>query len=306
MSLIRQCISTLLIIWLAATLAFFALRVLPGDAIESQLIESGASASTIAERRAAAGLDDPLPTQYMEFLSGLWRGDLGVSLLDGRPVTQIILDQLEPTLTLAFSALAVAASLGLVLGCLAALEIGWGISTISRVLTALALSVPIYWTGTIAIFVFTVQLDLLPSGGAGRLSQLILPATVLGFHSAGAIAQVVQTGVRETLGAEFVRTARAKGLRERTVIMRHVLRASLLPAVTVLAVQAGFLLSGVVITEALFSRPGVGSVLLDATLLQNYPVVQGVVVWSAIVYALLNNLADSFYHLIDPRGRSEP
>jgi ABC-type dipeptide/oligopeptide/nickel transport system permease component len=306
LSLIRQFVSTLLIIWLAATLAFFALRVLPGDAIESQLIESGASASTIAERRAAAGLDHPLPTQYVEFLSGLWRGDLGVSLLDGRPVTQIILDQLEPTLTLAFSALAVAANLGLVLGCLAALEIGWGISTVSRVLTALALSVPIYWTGTIAIFVFTVQLDLLPSGGAGRLSQLILPATVLGFHSAGAIAQVLQTGVRETLRAEFVRTARAKGLRERTVVVRHVLRASLLPAVTVLAVQAGFLLSGVVITEALFSRPGIGSVLLDATLLQNYPVVQGVVVWSAVVYALLNSLADSIYQLIDPRVHSEP
>ncbi|HLU11969.1 MAG TPA: ABC transporter permease, partial [Oceanobacillus sp.] len=207
MSLIRVIFSSLLIIWLAATLAFFALRVIPGDAIETQLIESGASASTIAERRAAAGLNAPLPAQYVDFLSGLWRGDLGVSLLDGRPVVQIILDQIEPTITLAISALAVAVSFGLVLGTFAALNVGWGISTVSRVLISLALSVPIYWTGTIAIFVFTVQLNLLPSAGAGRLSQLILPAGVLGFHTAGAIGQVIEASIRETLKMDFVRTA---------------------------------------------------------------------------------------------------
>ena len=303
MSLIRVIFSSLLIIWLAATLAFFALRVIPGDAIETQLIESGASASTIAERRAAAGLNAPLPAQYVDFLSGLWRGDLGVSLLDGRPVVQIILDHIEPTITLAISALAVAVSFGLVLGTFAALNVGWGISTVSRVLISLALSVPIYWTGTIAIFVFTVQLNLLPSAGAGRLSQLILPAGVLGFHTAGAIGQVIEASIRETLKMDFVRTAYAKGLRERAVMVRHVLRASLLPAVTVIAAQAGFLLGGVVITEALFNRPGIGSILLDATLLQNYPVVQGIVVWSAIVYALMNGLADLLYRLLDPRVR---
>ena len=303
MSLIRVIFSSLLIIWLAATLAFFALRVIPGDAIETQLIESGASASTIAERRAAAGLDAPLPAQYVDFLSGLWRGDLGVSLLDGRPVVQIILDHIEPTITLAISALAVAVSFGLALGTFAALNVGWGISTVSRVLISLALSVPIYWTGTIAIFVFTVQLNLLPSAGAGRLSQLILPAGVLGFHTAGAIGQVIEASIRETLKMDFVRTAYAKGLRERAVMVRHVLRASLLPAVTVIAAQAGFLLGGVVITEALFNRPGIGSILLDATLLQNYPVVQGIVVWSAIVYALMNGLADLLYRLLDPRVR---
>lgn len=303
MSLIRVIFSSLLIIWLAATLAFFALRVIPGDAIETQLIESGASASTIAERRAAAGLNAPLPAQYVDFLSGLWRGDLGVSLLDGRPVVQIILDQIEPTITLAISALAVAVSFGLALGTFAALNVGWGISTVSRVLISLALSVPIYWTGTIAIFVFTVQLNLLPSAGAGRLSQLILPAGVLGFHTAGAIGQVIEASIRETLKMDFVRTAYAKGLRERAVMVRHVLRASLLPAVTVIAAQAGFLLGGVVITEALFNRPGIGSILLDATLLQNYPVVQGIVVWSAIVYALMNGLADLLYRLLDPRVR---
>jgi peptide/nickel transport system permease protein len=239
--------------------------------------------------------------QYLQFLKGLVHGDLGISLLDGRPVTQIILDQLAPTLVLAGSALVVAASLGLILGCFAGLNAGRGISTTSRMLIGLALSVPIYWTGTIAIFIFTVQLGLLPSAGAGRLSHLILPVAVLGFHTAGAIGQVVQVGVRNTLDADHVRTARAKGLPERIVVLRHVIRSTLLPATTMLAAQAGFLLSGVVITEILFSRPGIGRVLLDATLRQNYPVVQGVVVWSAIVYALMNGLADMLYHFIDPR-----
>jgi peptide/nickel transport system permease protein len=299
--LLRQLISMLLVIWVAATLAFFALRILPGDAIEAQLLESGASASTIAERRAAAGLDAPISTQYFQFLHGLVRGDLGISLLDGRSVSQIILEQLSPTLTLALGALAVAASFGVTLGCLSGLDIGWGISAVSRLIIGLALSVPIYWTGTLAIFLFTVQLGLLPSAGAGRLSHLIMPAAVLGFSIAGAIGQVVQIGIRDNLEADFVRTARAKGLHERTVVLRHVLRASLLPTITVMAAQAGFLLSGVVITEMLFNRPGIGRVLLDATLRQNYPVVQGVVVWSAFAYALVNGLADVLYRVIDPR-----
>jgi peptide/nickel transport system permease protein len=303
LSLIRPLISTLLVIWLAATLAFLALRVLPGDAIDIQLTESGASASTTAERRAAAGLDQPLLAQYAGFLAGLLRGNLGVSLLDGRSVTQIILDQLAPTLELAVTALAAALSFGLLIGCAAVVPMGWGISTGARLLIGLALSIPIYWTGTIAVFIFTAQLDLLPAGGAGRLSQLILPTAVLGFHSAGAIAQTVQSSMLETLKAEFVRTARAKGLRVRTVILRHVLRASLLPALTVISVQAGFLLGGVVITEMLFSRPGLGRLLLDATLRQNYPVVQGIVVWSAAVYALINGAADLLYRVFDPRVR---
>ena len=301
MSLLRLLVSTILIIWLAATLAFFLLRIVPGDAIENQLAESGASASTIAERRAAAGLDQPIATQYLRFLGGLWRGDLGVSLLDGRQVSAILGEQLEPTLALAGSALVTALVLGLTMGCLAGLDIGRGISTVCQFLISLGLSVPIYWTGTIAIYVFTVQLDLLPPTGAGRLSTLILPTAILGFHTAAAIGQVVQAGVVETRHAEFVRTARAKGLSERMIALRHVVRAGLLPVISIVAVQAGFLLSGVVITEALFNRPGIGRVLLDATLRQNYPVVQGIVVWSALVYALINGLADTFAHFIDPR-----
>jgi peptide/nickel transport system permease protein len=204
---------------------------------------------------------------------------------------------LLPTLTLAVPALVLASVLGTVLGVVGALR-GGGLA---RVLTSLALSTPIYWTGTLAIYVFTVQLGVLPSAGAGRLSQLVLPVGVLGFHTAGAIARLTQTHVRAALNAAFVQVARSKGLRERQVLLRHVLRVGLLPIVQVIALQAGFLLSGTVITEMLFVRPGMGKLLYDSTLKQDYPVVQGIVIVSAVVYTLLNTLADLLYPLLDPR-----
>lgn len=291
--MIRRAAAAGAVLLLAATLVFVALRVLPGDALQTQLQESGASAEIIAERRAALGLDDPLIEQYGRFLGGLLRGDLGVSLLDGRPVTEIIAEQFAPTAALALTALAVASAAGILFGTVAALDAPG--SRIARLILDLALSTPIYWTGTMAIFIFAVRLDWLPITG------LALPAAVLGFHAGGAVGQVVRAGVRETLALDFVRTARAKGLRESRVIVRHVLRASLLPAVTVIALQAGFLLGGVVITESLFVRPGIGRVLLNATLRQDYPVVQGIVLFGAAVYVVINAAADALYHLLDPR-----
>ncbi len=292
--MIRQIGTALAVLWLAVTLAFFALRVLPGDALTEQLQEGGASPATIAQRRAELGLADPLLIQYGRYLVGLLRGDLGVSLQDGQPVSEIIAQQLAPTVELALSALIISTIVGLALGTLAALDTP--VSVVARLLLDLALSVPLYWTGTLAIYLFAVLLNWLPSSG-----NLILPAAVLGFHTAGAIGQVLRANVRETLALDFVRTARAKGMRESRVMLRHVLRAALLPAVTVIALQAGFLLGGVVITESLFVRPGIGRVLLNATLRQDYPVVQGIVVLSAGVYTLLNAAADLSYRLLDPR-----
>ena len=171
-------------------------------------------------------------------------------------------------------------------------------SNIARLILDLSLSMPLYWTGTLAIYIFAVQLNWLPTSGANNLT---LPAVVLAFHTAGAVGQVVRASVYDTLSLDFVRTARAKGLRESQVILRHVLRAALLPTVTVIALQAGFLLGGVVITESLFVRPGIGRLLLNATLRQDYPVVQGIVILGALVYTLLNASADLAYHLLDPR-----
>ncbi|MBI5669918.1 MAG: ABC transporter permease [Chloroflexi bacterium] len=286
-------------VWLAGTLAFFALRLLPGDAIQSQLMQSGASPVVIADRRARLGLDEPLLIQYGRLWLDAARGSLGYSLLDGQPVTDMIRQRLGPTVALASGAVVVAVALGLTLGTVAALQ--WPMSPAARLLVNLALSTPLYWTGTLAIWLFAVLLGWLPSSGGEGVAQLLLPVSVLGFHSAGGIARMVETSLRETLAADFIRTARAKGLPERLVLRRHVLRAGLLPVITVVALQAGFLLGGTVITESLFVRPGLGRLLLDSTLQQDYPAVQGITLFLAMVYAGFNLLADALYAWLDPR-----
>lgn len=300
MSIFERLIGVLVTVWIGATLAFFALQIVPGDAISSQLVQSGASAEEIAVRRSLLGLDDPVSVRYLRFLGDMLRGDLDESLLSGEPVTAALARSLLPTATLAASALIVAVTLGIAAGVLAALDVPY-LSPVARAINAIALSTPVYWTGTLAIFVFVAQLGLLPSAGAGRLSQLVLPVTVLGFHVSGGIARVTQANVQATLEADFVRTARAKGLHNSRVLANHVLRAALIPVVAVIALQAGFLLSGTVIVESLFVRPGIGRLLLDATIQQDYPIVLGVVVWSALVYSVLNMIADILQRLVDPR-----
>ncbi len=289
--------SAVLVVWTAATLAFFALAVLPGDAITSQLTQSGADASMIAERRDALGLSDPLWVRYARFLLNAIRGDFGASLLSGEPVTEAILRNIQPTFALAIGALLVACTMGILSGVLAALGIPL-LSFLSRSLINFALSMPIYWTGTLAIYTFTVQLGI----AAGHWSQILLPVVVLGFHTAGAIGRVTQGNVRDVLEMDFVRTARAKGLRERRVIGVHVLRAALPSVLGVIALQAGFLLSGTVITETLFVRPGLGRLLLDAVIQQDYPVVLGIVVLSAAIYIVVSIIADATLRVIDPRA----
>lgn len=287
--------SALLVIWTAATLAFFALSVLPGNAVVNQLTQSGADASIIAERREALGMNEPTGLRYLRFLLNVARGDLGESLLSGEPVTDAILRNIPPTFTLAFSALLVAIVAGILSGLAAAMNIP-AASVLSRSLISLALSTPIYWTGTLAIYALTVQLGL----PASQWNQA-LPVIVLGFHTAGAIGRVMQGSIRDTLELDFVRTARAKGLREKRVIGVHVLRFALPPVISVIALQAGFLFSGTVITETLFVRPGLGRLLLDAVIQQDYPIVLGVVILSALIYVIAGMAAETALRLFDPR-----
>ncbi len=297
---LERLVSALASIWLAGTLVFFALRLLPGDAIQSQLIQSGASPAVIAERRARQGLDDPLIQQYGRFWVDAMQGRLGYSLLDGQPVAEMILQRITPTAILAVSALLTGVVFGLLLGIGSALPSP--VSSTARFMVNISLSTPVYWTGTLTIWLFAVQFGWLPSAGGEGAASLVLPVLVLGFHTAGAIAQVAASGIRETLAADFIRTARAKGLPERLVLRRHVLRAALLPVVTVIALQTGFLMGGAVITESLFVRPGLGRLLLDSALQQDYPVVQGITLLLAAIYALLNGLADAAYTWLDPRA----
>lgn len=292
MTTLRHILRGLLTIWLAATTVFFMLRVLPGDAIEAQLAQISPSQSVLTERRERLGLADPLPVQYLRFISGVPAGNLGYSLYSGQPVTEIIAQRLPGTTALALAALVVSSAAGVGLGMLTALRPGWGSGVVGRVLVDLSFSVPIYWTGTLLVFIAAARTGP---------EHLLVPAGLLGFHSAGAVARVVHTGLRETMAAEFVRAARARGLPERRVVMHHILRVGLLPVVTVIALQAGFLFGGTVITESIFLRPGLGTLLLDAVIGRDYPVVQGVVLFVSVVYVMLNTLADLLYRLLDPR-----
>jgi peptide/nickel transport system permease protein len=245
--LLRRVLLALLTVWAAVTLAFFALAILPGDAILAQLTQSGVDAADIQNQRSALGLTDPPVQRYVRYLTQVVRGDFGSSWLNGEAVNEAVARSVLPTLQLAASALTISCLLGIILGLIAAQQRSLA-GTGARLLIALAQSTPIFWTGTLAIYVFTAQLGLLPSAGAGRLSQLILPAGILGFHSAAAIARVVQANVRDVAEAANVPTARSKGLPERRILLRHVLPVALLPVLGVIALEAGFLLNGTVIT----------------------------------------------------------
>lgn len=303
MRAIQHITSSIGTLWLTATLTFFALRVLPGDAIQSQLIQSGASPIIIAERREQQGLTNPIEVQYTQFLTNLLQGNLGYSLINSQPVTELIAQHIIPTLTLATGALIIATPTGLLLGITAALDKQRSISTIIQTIISLSLSTPIYWTGTIAIFMASALFEITAPDQVHSPNPITLPIFILGFHTSGSIARLTYTNVRETLLADFVRTAHAKGLTQTTVIYQHVLRVSLLPTISIVALQSGFLLSGTVITEMLFTRPGLGKLLLSSVLQQDYPVVQGLTLLFASIYITVNTLADLLSNILDPRMR---
>jgi peptide/nickel transport system permease protein len=296
----QRILIALVVAWIALTLAFVVLRWAPGDALDATMARSGASPEEIEAQRETLGFNDPLMQQYADYLADVLHGDLGESLISYQRVDQMIAQNLGPTASLAALALIVAVALGIGLGVLSGLAPWAGLRYAAEIISSLALSTPVYWTSTLAIYLFTIVLDVLPGVGGPGLRYLILPVGVLGFHVSGSIARVVSSSVREAALQDFVRTARAKGLRERGVL-DHILRVGLLPVIAVVALQLGFLLSGTVITETIFVRRGLGRVLLDAVDNRDYPVIQGLVVLSALVYSLINALADVLYGLFDPR-----
>jgi len=298
---LRIVLSAVVTVWLAATLTFLLLRVLPGDALEAQLLQGGASRERITEVRDELGLNDALLIQYGRYIAALMRGDLGYSLGNGRSVNTIIAERLWPTLRLAGLALSMAITLGLIIGIVASTNHLPG--RFAQMLIMLSISVPIYWSGTLVIIVFAAQLGWFPASGSVGWRALVLPVMVLSFHTLGEIARITQVNVRATQAMTFVQVARSKGLTQRIIWRRHTLRPALLPVISVIALQAGFLIGGTVITETLFVRSGIGRLLLDSTLNQDYPVVQGIVILSTLVYVSVNAFADVAYRFADPRLR---
>jgi peptide/nickel transport system permease protein len=284
-------------------LVFGALYVVPGDAIDSLLAETGGSAADIARLKRQFGFDKPFLTQYLTFASRAIRGDFGMSLRQRIPVTDALREQLPATLQLTFGALLVAIVLGLSLGIIAAMRRGSWIDTLAMTVSLIGVSMPIFWSGLLLIFLFSLKLGWLPAAGSGGIKELILPSFALGVSGAAIIARVTRSSLLEVLGQEYVRTARAKGLMERIVVGRHALRNALISVVTIVGLQFGALLGGAVVVEVVFGRQGIGFLAAESIRTQDFPLVQGTVMVSAIAFIVVNLLVDLSYGWIDPRIR---
>jgi len=291
---------------LGVSIAVFAmLRLLPGDPAQIMLSESGASAERVAALRHELGLDDPLPVQYWRFLSGALRGDLGRSIQSNRLVTDEIWAQLPSTIELTLAAMVVAIGIGIPLGLLASTHHNGPLDYGAMAVALGGVSMPSFWLGIILILFFSLRLGWLPATGQGGLERLVLPAFTLGFGAAAIIARLVRSSVLEVLRHEYMTTARAKGLGSRGVLLRHALKNALIPVVTIIGLQFGALLAGTVVIETVFSRPGIGRMLVNAILIKDFPVVQGGILIIATTYVLANLLVDLLYAWLDPRVHYE-
>jgi peptide/nickel transport system permease protein len=287
-------------------LVFLMMSLTPGGAIEAMVLRGGAQVSgeDLARFRQEMGLDDPLHVQYLRFLSKALRGDLGRSLRTNRPVSEMLWEQLPATVELAVAGMGLAVVLGGILGLVSALRQNSWIDSLSMALSLIGWSMPSFWLGLLMILIFALHLDWLPITGEGdRLARLVLPALTLALGTSGLIARLVRSAVLEVLRMDYVTTARAKGLVERMVISRHVLRNALIPVVTMVGLQFGRLLSGTVIIETVFARQGIGRLTVEAILTRDIPLVQGAVLLFAVIYVLSNLAVDVSYALIDPRIR---
>lgn len=291
---------------LGVTFVVFVMTALtPGDPVVALLGESaqGLSASAIEELRTQLGLDKPLPQQYLDYMLRLTRGDLGDSLRSGRAVITEIVERAPATGSLALAGMSLAVVLGVSLGIMAALRRGTLLDFAAIAVALVGVSVPVFWSGFVLMIVFSLELRLLPASGSGTYRHLILPAITIGLSSAAFIARITRSTMIESLARDYVRTARAKGISKRVVVVKHALRNALLPIVTVVGLQLGGLLGGAVLTESVFAWPGLGRLLVDAITNRDLPLVQGTVLVLALTFILVNLVVDLLYAAIDPRVR---
>jgi peptide/nickel transport system permease protein len=293
---------------LASVLIFAIVTLAPGDPVRAKL-GTEATPEQVAAERARLGLDQPLPVRYAVWLSDVAHLNLGRSLINGRPVITLISDAFPNTLRLALTAFVVALAVGVPLGSLAAVHRNSRLDALVTSLTSLGLAIPAFWLGLMLILLFAVTLQVLPPSGIGNPGQpwyaslqfLVLPMATIAASNTSVIARFVRSAMLDTLSADYVRTARAKGVGEPTVLRRHALRNALIPVVTVLGIQFGRLLGGAVVTEAVFAYPGIGFLVVSSIQNRDYPVVQGTLMLVVIIFLLTSMLVDLSYAYLDPR-----
>ncbi len=296
----RRMIQAVIVLIGASMLAFIVLRLIPGDPALLMLREN-ASQEEIDATRAAMGLDRPVVVQYIDFMKKMAVGDFGVSLRRGVPVSRLIREHLPATVLLAFSALGIALVISIPLGLVAGIRHNSAFDYATSVVTLLGQSMPSFWLGMMLILVFSVNLRLLPTSGTGSLKHLILPSVTLAVYHLALTTRLMRSSVLEVAREDYVRTARAKGLGESKVLYNHIFRNAVIPTITMVGLDLGNLLGGAIITESLFSWPGIGFLTVQAITFRDYPVVQGLVFLSAVTFVVINLLVDILLSLVDPR-----
>lgn len=296
----RRLLFLLPILYAVTTLVFFFVHLIPGDPVDAILGEQALVSDRVALRRQL-DLDAPIWEQQMRYVDGVLHGNLGKSLVTKEPVTQILLNRFPATLQLALWAICIALFLAVPLGVMAALKRGSWLDHLGMLGALLGISMPNFWLGPLLALLFAVQLDWLPLAGRELPGSVILPAVTLGTAMAALTSRLMRSSMLDVLGEDYLRTARSKGLSERRVIGKHALVNALNPVVTIVGLQFGALMAGAIVTEKVFSWPGIGTLLLMAIERRDYPVVQGCILLIAVTYAVVNLLTDLVYARLDPR-----
>lgn len=307
---LQRFLGMLSVMFVVVTIVFIIVRVAPGDPA-AVMLGPDASPADIQSLRVRLGIDQPLVMQYLYFLGQLLQGDLGRSIFLDMPVASALLDRAEPTFFLTLFSILIATSIALPVGIMAAYRRGTLFDQSVTTATMLAASIPSFWLGLILIQIFAVRLGWFPVAGYGgpdasfatRLSHLVLPAVALGVVSSALITRFTRASMLDVLNDDYVRTARSKGMNEFRVVMKHAFKNALIPVLTVVGMTAALLVSGAVVTETVFSLPGVGNLVVSAVLRRDYPVIQGALLVIAAIYVLINFGIDMLYLMIDPRVR---
>ena len=290
------------VVWLVVSLVFLLIHLVPGDPIQ-QMLGEGAAAADIQAARHAYGLDAPLGTQYVRYWAGVLRGNLGLSIRFNQSVTSLIADRYPYTLELTLAALCVAIALALPAGVRSAQRRDRWDDRVLSVISLFGLSFPNFALGPVLILFFAIGLGWLPVSGSGTFAHLVLPAMTMGSALAAILTRMVRTSMLEELGQDYIRTARAKGLSERSVVYRHALRNAMIPVITVLGLQFGALLAGAIVTETIFSWPGIGRLTISAISNRDYYLVQGCILAIGLTYVAVNFMTDLLYSAVNPRIR---
>lgn len=300
--LFRRLLILLPVLWGVITLVFSFIHIIPGDPVVAMLGEQ-ASAADVQNLREQLKLNEPLHIQYFLYIKALLKGDLGISLITEEPVSHIILKHYPATIELALASILIALALSLPLGIISATHKNKPIDHVSRLLALLGLSMPNFWLGPMLIIIFSLKLNIFPVSGPGGLNHLILPAVTLGTAMAAFLTRMIRSSMLEELSKEYIRTARAKGLSKWRIIFKHALKNALIPVLTIIGLQFGILLTGAIITETIFSWPGIGRMTIQAIQQRNYPLVQGAILSISVTYIFINTITDIAYAWLNPRIR---